>query len=238
MTQIGQFLFRYRNLLGPVLFLIALALSLPKNSVFAPEWNTSFEVMGMAVALLGQALRILTIGYEYIVRGGKHKQVYADNLVQGGVFAHCRNPLYVGNILMAVGLALMVHSYAFLLIAIPLILFTYACIVAAEEAYLLNKFGDAYAEYMRRVSRWWPKFGGFDASTAGMRFNWKRVVVKEYNTTFTLLAAILMLYWWDEYRVSGPAGLPSQGSVIGLLVIWVALYLVVRAFKKTGFIKD
>jgi len=116
MTKIGQFLFRYRNVLGPVLFLIALALSRPGNAVIDSQLGTALTIAGVLLAVLGQLLRVLTIGYEYIVRGGKNKQVYASNLVQGGVFAHCRNPLYVGNILMAVGLALIVHSSAFFLI--------------------------------------------------------------------------------------------------------------------------
>ncbi len=237
MTQIGQFLFRYRNALGPVLFLIALGLSGPGYTSVAPQWGTTLSIAGVILALLGQFLRILTIGYEYIVRGGKNKQVYASNLVQGGVFAHCRNPLYVGNILMAIGLALVVHSYAFVLLVIPAILFTYACIVAAEESYLLGKFGSEYSEYMRRVNRWLPRLTGFAESTQGMRFNWKRVLVKEYNTTFTLLAAMLSLYWWSEYSAHGGVDLPSSQAIVGIFVAWVALYLSVRALKKSGFIK-
>ena len=237
MTKIGQFLFRYRNVLGPVLFLIALALSGPGYAVIAPQLGSALSIAGVVLALLGQLLRMVTIGYEYIVRGGKNKQVYASNLVQGGVFAHCRNPLYVGNILMAVGLALIVHSYAFILLVIPAILFTYACIVAAEESYLLGKFGSEYADYMLRVNRWLPRLTGLGESTAGMRFNWKRVLVKEYNTTFTLLAAMLALYWWSGYSSGGAVELPSSDAMVAIFVAWVALYLGVRALKKSGYIK-
>ena len=237
MTKIGQFLFRYRNVLGPVLFLIALALSQPGSAAIAPQLGTVLSIAGAVLAWLGQLLRMVTIGYEYIVRGGKNKQVYASNLVQGGVFAHCRNPLYVGNILMAVGLALIVHSYAFILIVIPAILFTYSCIVSAEESYLLGKFGDEYADYMRRVNRWLPRLSGLGESTAGMRFNWKRVLVKEYNTTFTLLAAMLALYWWSEYIAGDMSELPSGRAIAGIFVAWVVLYLGVRALKKSGYIK-
>jgi protein-S-isoprenylcysteine O-methyltransferase Ste14 len=237
MTQIGQFLFRYRNVLGPVLFLVAMALSLPVYAVIAPQWGGAFLAAGVLIAVLGQLLRMVTIGYEYIVRGGKNKQAYASNLVQGGVFAHCRNPLYVGNILVAVGLALIVHSYAFILIVIPAILVTYACIVAAEESYLLGKFGGEYADYMQRVRRWLPRLSGFGESTAGMRFNWKRVLVKEYNTTFTLLAAMLALYWWSKFSAGGASELPSGPAIGEIFVAWVTLYLGVRALKKSGYVK-
>jgi len=116
-------------------------------------------------------------------------------------------------------------------------LFTYACIVDAEESYLQGKFGAEYADYMRRVNRWLPRLSGFGESTAGMRFNWKRVLVKEYDTTFTLLAAMLALYWWGEYATAGAAALPASGTIVGIFVAWVALYLAVRALKKSGYIK-
>jgi len=60
-------------------------------------------VMGLAMIILGQGLRILAIGLSYIVRGGRMRRIYAENLVTDGLFSHCRNPLYVGNILIVMG---------------------------------------------------------------------------------------------------------------------------------------
>ena len=61
-------------------------------------------VAGAIVALLGGVVRGVTIGFVYIVRGGRDGKAYADGLVREGIFAHSRNPMYVGNILMAVGI--------------------------------------------------------------------------------------------------------------------------------------
>jgi hypothetical protein len=47
--------------------------------------------LGFVISLVGQLVRILTIGLDYIKRGGKKKTVYAEKLVTTGIFAHCRN---------------------------------------------------------------------------------------------------------------------------------------------------
>jgi len=105
---LGKFFFGYRNVLGPAIFLLALALSRPQYPLGRQDLNIAFDAAGVVLVLLGQLIRVVTIGYEYIVRGGRNRHVYADDLVQGGMFALSRNPLYFGNVLIAVGLALVI----------------------------------------------------------------------------------------------------------------------------------
>ena len=78
----------------------------------------------------------VTIGLAYIIRGGKNKKVYAEDLVTTGIFAHCRNPLYVGNILMLAGVGILSNSLLYVVIMIPFFLFVYQAIVLAEENFL------------------------------------------------------------------------------------------------------
>lgn len=234
MIRFGRFFFRYRNIVGPFLLLSALVMSAPRTRLAGDVLHEILEILGFIAALSGQSLRILTIGYEYIVRGGRNRQVYANDLVQGGVFAHCRNPLYAGNILIVVGFALVIDAIPFFLVVVPTVVFVYMCIVAAEEEYLQDKFGAAYEDYMRRVNRWWPNFTGFRRSVADMRFNWKRVLAKEYNTTFLLLAALVGLHYWRNYRIAGLSTLPSTGEFAAGLTLWLAAYLCIYGMKKAG----
>jgi len=237
MVRLGRFMFRYRNGLFPLVFVLAFFAGRPHYPFGRSDVDFLFDLVGMFIALAGQSLRILTIGYEYIVRGGKDHKVYADKLVQGGMFALCRNPLYTGNLLIAFSLALIIHSYGFYLIFIPFILLAYASIVAAEEDYLRTKFGAEYERYCAHVNRWWPRWSGFAASIEGMRFNWKRVLVKEYNTTFVLIAALVGLDLWSDYESTGPSALPSSASVMIGTTFWLGLYAAVRALKKSGLIR-
>jgi protein-S-isoprenylcysteine O-methyltransferase Ste14 len=237
MVNLGRFLFRYRNGLFPLVFAVALFAGEPQHAFGRPDTDFLLDLAGAAIALAGQALRMLTIGYEYIVRGGKDRKVYADNLVKGGIFAHCRNPLYVGNLLIAFGLAIVIHSFAFYVIFLPFIVVAYVSIVAAEEEYLRTKFGAEYERYCASVNRWWPRWSGYAASTAGMYFNWKRVLIKEYNTTFMLIAGLIGLDLWTEYLISGPSALPTGASMAIGIAVWVGSYALVRALKKSGFVR-
>jgi len=163
---------------------------------------------------------VLTIGYDYIRRGGKDYAVYAERLVQGGVFAHSRNPLYLGNILIVLGLALIASSTYVYLVGLPFFLLAYAAIIAAEEDYLRRKFGAEYEDYCRRVNRLWPDWTGFGKSVEDMEFSWRRVVKKEYNTTFVWLAMALGLKLWDLESLPGPVSTGAVVSYLGCSRCW------------------
>lgn len=237
-VRLGDFLFRYRNALGPAVFVLALVAARPSDPFGRPELGELFAAAGVVVALLGQALRIFTIGLEYIERGGRDRQVYASRLVQGGVFNHCRNPLYVGNILICAGLALMVHSWAFAVVVVGFVVAAYSCIVAAEEAFLRTRFGAEYDRYCQRVNRWWPRWSGWRESVQGMRFHWGRVLVKEYNTLLLLVLALACVQAWSTYRQGGAAALPPPLHLGAAAVLWLAVYLFARWLKKSGTVRD
>ncbi len=76
-------------------------------------------IIGLIITVSGQVIRGATIGLAYIIRGGKNKKVYAEDLVTTGIFAHCRNPLYVGNILMLAGVGVLSNSLLYVIIMIP-----------------------------------------------------------------------------------------------------------------------
>lgn len=235
-ARLGAFFFRYRNVLGPVLFVLALLAGTPDYPFGQARWNRVFDGAGTLLVLLGEALRVLTIGYAYIERGGKDRRVHAIGLVQGGMFGQCRNPLYVGNMLIALGFALIVHSPAFYAIVLPFVLLSYCCIVAAEEAFLAARFGAEYAAYCRRVHRWRPRLAGWKRSIAGMRFNWRRVLVKEYNTIFIATLALVAITFWSDYRIAGATALPRADTMLAGATAWLVLYLLVRSLKKSGYV--
>ena len=236
MIAVGQFLFRFRNAIFPLVMVCALLFARPYYSFGSEAMDWLLDLVGIAMIVAGQALRLLTIGYEYIRRGGRDGRVYAKGLVQGGVFAHCRNPLYVGNILLAVGFLVVIGQWWLIAVGVPLVIFVYIAIVAAEEDYLSREFGDQYAAYQKRVNRWLPNWKGFRESVAPMSFNWQRVLAKEYNTVFAVLAGLLFI---QAYTRSLEGGMSQGGWVLviaigGLLVVG---FLAIRLLKKKGVIR-
>lgn len=227
----GRFFFKFRDFLFPVVFLGLALAGRPAGG----RWEGALDVAGILVALSGQLLRAVVIGLAYIRRGGKNKQVYADSLVQEGIFAHSRNPLYAGNFLALVGFCLVHNSVLCYLVGIPFFALAYLAITAAEEEFLQGKFGAEYAAYCRRVPRFLPSFAGLGATLEGMSFDWRRLLRKEYGSTFAGLSLILALLVWDEHRLHGPAA--AQAMLPAVLSFWAVLvgaYLTVLILKKRG----
>jgi protein-S-isoprenylcysteine O-methyltransferase Ste14 len=233
MIKIGNFLFHYRNGLFPAIYALLVFNSRP---LLENYWLAL--LLGFLVAAAGQLLRAITIGLEYIIRGGRNRQVYAEKLIQGGVFAHCRNPLYVGNFLILLGVGVASNSLLFLAIAIPFFLFAYAAIIAAEENYLRTKFGQEFVEYCARVNRLLPDFSGFRQTLKGMRYNWRRLITAEYGSTYIWLAAIILVTLKNlRVHQAYPPWSPIETALWGALAFVTLAYGVARFLKKKGFLK-
>jgi protein-S-isoprenylcysteine O-methyltransferase Ste14 len=187
-SAIGRLLFRYRNALFPCAFALVL---LPGPRLFSDPLIAL--VAGAALAVLGQSLRAVTIGLEYIIRGGRERRVYARDLVTEGLYAHTRNPMYLGNLLILGGVALASNCWACVATAVPLFAFAYACIVAAEEEFLRDEFGEAFEEYCRRVPRWDVRIDGLAQRVKATPFHWRRLLVKEYGTLCALIGGLSLL---------------------------------------------
>jgi protein-S-isoprenylcysteine O-methyltransferase Ste14 len=233
MVRIGNFFFHYRNGLFPLLYILIFL----NGPAILPDYRLAL-LIGLVVALAGQILRAVTVGLDYIVRGGRNRQVYADRLVHGGIFAHCRNPLYVGNYLILVGVGIASNSLLFLIIGLPFFLFAYWAIIAAEEAFLRGKFGEDFTKYCSRVNRLLPNFSGLSKTLEGMHFNWRRLISAEYGSAYIWMAAIILaslknLWFGGEYDVHNPT---IQTLWLALLLVSVA-YTVARYFKKRGMLE-
>ena len=239
MLPIGHFLFRFRNLLFPLLFL-PLAAILEPAFMEGDNWiDDSLDALGVIVLALGLALRSLVVGLAYIKRGGKDKKVYADALVTDGIFAHSRNPLYLGNILILCGLAMIHSSPWFYLVGLPFLVFAYLCIVVAEETFLSRKFGESYADYVRRTNRFFPSTAGLADTIRGMRFDWKRVIRKEYGTLFGAFTGIVGLLEWEDVRRYGFKA--ESADIRNAFLLWIPvllLYVTARILKKKKLLED
>lgn len=240
MITIGNFFFRYRNFLFLFLYLALFIPSAPlfSEAVFGPNYYWYPIVLGLLITVSGQAIRGATIGLDYIIRGGKDGKVYAENLVTGGMFNHCRNPLYVGNVLMLAGVGVLSNSLLYVGVFIPFFLFIYQAIVLAEENFLRGKFGPAFDEYTKDVNRWVPDLRGIGRTFKSMHFKWKRWILKEYNTQYIWLSGITLILLFLYPQVTG---YDTQLRNILLAVILPLLgfgYLFVRYLKKSGKMKE
>jgi protein-S-isoprenylcysteine O-methyltransferase Ste14 len=76
------------------------------------------------------------------------------HLVLSGPYRFSRNPDYLGQALVTGGLGLLAGSAGVLLALVPALLLVRYDVIAREERYLEEKFGEEYRRFRGRVRRW------------------------------------------------------------------------------------
>jgi protein-S-isoprenylcysteine O-methyltransferase Ste14 len=143
----------------PILFIGALALGclltllipigpgLASPNALALTVGLIFVAIGLALAVF--SARAFRFAGTAVVPGQP-----ATALVTVGPYKVTRNPIYIGSVLVYFGLSIVLTSVWILFLLIPVLMILQTGIVKPEEAYLEQKFGDAYRQYKARVPRW------------------------------------------------------------------------------------
>ncbi len=192
MKKLSKKIFQYRSY-TPLPFLILMF-------IFQEATLTSL-ITGFCIVLIGEFIRLWGVSYagsETRTTGGGVGGTY---LVVSGPFAHVRNPLYFGNIIIYIGIGVMSMAlYPYLLIiAAMFFYFQYFTIIREEESFLRNKFSEQFTDYFNKVPRWMPTFSKYENPgveqppfklNMGLRSE-KRTLQAILLTTITLI----ILYW-------------------------------------------
>jgi protein-S-isoprenylcysteine O-methyltransferase Ste14 len=116
-------------------------------TVFLPlQLNTLWLYGGLIIYLFGIVFTIVAV------------QNFATSpkgmVITKGLYRFSRNPMFIGMLLMEIGLGIVCFSWVYLLLAAMLIISLNAAVLPAEERYLLHRYGDDYRKYMNRTPRW------------------------------------------------------------------------------------
>jgi protein-S-isoprenylcysteine O-methyltransferase Ste14 len=234
----GNLFFKFRNVFFPAFILSFLLFTKPGLFLNNQALDKFVVAAGFIIALLGTIFRSLVIGFAYIKRGGKDGRVYADNLVIKGFYAHVRNPMYIGNFLILTGLGIIYGSIYVYLIVIPLFSFIYLSIVVTEENYLKKQFGKEYEEYCKRVPRFLPNFRGIRKSLSEFRYDWRKVIRKDYGTLFGESVGCYSILLWKNHLLYGfPANKNELTFPVVVFLLIAFGYLTARYLKKSGRLK-
>lgn len=211
---------RYRRLLPIPLGIVALACLTPGVPGGSVALDTLFDIAGIGLCCLGQALRLWAWGSNATV--GKH------GVRQRGPYWLMRHPLYAGNFLILLGLVVIFNNpLAYPLFLLPFA-YLYHVITEMEEARMYRRFGADYQAYrVHSVPRFWPAFAHLPAAfRTTTPFGWWFAWSKEYESCCGWLAGSIALEMYeDTLRYGWTQNWPYTAR--GLLVLVVIGSLVV-----------
>lgn len=157
-------------------------------------------IIGFIIAMTGELIRIWGVswaGSETRTTG----KVGGTYLIVSGPFAHLRNPLYLGNILLYTGLGFM--SFAlfpwFQIFGFLFFSFQYYTIVKEEEKYLEETFGEAFTEYKKNVPRFIPRISRYKVGNLEQpEYELNKGLRSERRSlqAFSIVALTILLIWF------------------------------------------
>ena len=182
-SKIGNFFFKIRSF-TPIPFIFALL-------YFAePVWYTT--TIGTLFIAVGEFLRIWAVGYAGASTRARTLGAARD-LVTTGPYGHVRNPLYLGNFLLSLGVCLIAHVYWLVAVLVVGYFFQYLPIIAIEESYLMESCGRVYQAYRERVPRFVPRFHSY-SEPSPHDFSWTRAIKSEKRTLTAIVCVIGLIF--------------------------------------------
>jgi protein-S-isoprenylcysteine O-methyltransferase Ste14 len=188
LIPVGKVVFANRLLLG--LFVVAIAAFFVR-----PAYSGSAEeyiVKGISVILViaGVILRAWAAGC-----AGNHTRtsnIEAGKLATNGPYAFVRNPIYLGSIVLGVGMVGIVGDWRLSPLCFGTFAALYFVIIPAEEEFLQREYPLEYKVYCRNVRRLLPRFTPW-AGADRTPFAWQPAL-REWQTVIILVSILAFLF--------------------------------------------
>jgi protein-S-isoprenylcysteine O-methyltransferase Ste14 len=185
LTRLGGWLFKHRTAVPLPIALVILMV--PSNSS-----SIAIRVAGIALVAVGEVLRLLAV--RHIGAVSRTRTDRLGPLVASGPFRWVRNPLYIGNIALWIGLTL-TAGLLWLVAPVALLLaLEYHAIVRWEEQLLAARLGEPYRRYVEMVPRWVPRPPSATANIPDAPFTWRATLFSERGTLIAIGVGFLLLW--------------------------------------------
>ena len=211
----------------------------------SPDATWVWPLVCLAVGMAGQKVRGLCVGFTPAGTSGRNTKEgqVAESLNTKGMYSMCRHPLYLGNLLMWLGIVLYMGHLWFAVAFLLVYALYYERIMFAEEQFLRGKFGQAYLDWSSQVPAFWPALGQWKSPDVG--FSLRNVLKREYNGFFAMFLSFAWVDGLHGFREAGlqasffssPACIFQNFWAYALLTAFV-IFLVLRTLKKTTKVLD
>ncbi len=172
----GAICFRLRGLPGLALAATILARYLV-NPI--PERSTAISIAGLLALGFGETMRVWS--RRYIGRRSSTRRARVRFLITGGPFSRVRNPIYIGNLGLALGLPLLAGMPGTALVFFGLHAIVYFLAARHEESVLLQQHPNEGPNYVQNVPAWLPRLNAGGAVPLSPPVPWNEVLKRERN---------------------------------------------------------
>lgn len=234
MERSGNWLFRWRSY--PPLIAVAAAAWAMRDYRFPsdePTHELAWELACLIISLAGLVVRAMVVGYAPPGTSGQNTVggPAAAELNTVGLYSAVRHPLYLGNFLLWLGLALLPRSLSLVVIVALAFWLYYERIMFAEEEFLRRRFGAEFERWAsrtpalvpdpRRRSEWrWPL----------RPFSVRAILRREYSGVLAMASVYTALDLIGNGAATGRAAPDIVGWTV--LTIGVVLYTTLHALKR------
>jgi protein-S-isoprenylcysteine O-methyltransferase Ste14 len=226
----GNWLFRYRSFLPIVIILPGLYLFLiADHDVYS--YLLSYKI-GVVISIIGIIIRAIAVGYSAPNTSGRNttQGQIADSINSSGIYSLSRHPLYLGNYLMWLGLALLTWNLWFCIRFTLLFWLYYERIMFAEEDFLVAKFGSVYEDWATQTAAFIPKLSKWKKPSRP--YSWTKVFYQEKSTWLNLALVLMVFYVSKDFYLGREFSQLSKFSVIVFSIV-LLYYIVVKIIQKT-----
>ena len=237
MAQQGGFLFRWRGYLPLILAPLVIFAMFQSGALEAALGNVveaAWMALSAAVSLLGLAVRAVTIGCAPAGTSGRNaREQRAEQLNTTGIYSVVRNPLYLGNYLMLLGVSLATMVWWLPVIVTLSFILCYERIIFAEEKFLAEKFGSNYQDWTARTPLFVPRLGQW--RRPDLKFSPRNVLRREYNGLYALVVSFTLVELGTDLLGEGMSfaeWLDGDFYWVWIFVAGSLIFLTLRTLKR------
>lgn len=194
MEKSGNWLFKHRGEIPVVLFVLAIpVIYITQTDRLSETLRLVITLAAIGASITGFMIRAISIGTTPKGTSGRNTKQgqVAESLNHEGIYSIVRHPLYLGNYLMWVGIALFTFNLWFALAISLAFWLYYERIMFAEERFLERKFGQTYLDWSLRTPAFLPCFRLYVKNS--MPFSMKSVMRREYSGMLATAAGFVFV---------------------------------------------
>jgi protein-S-isoprenylcysteine O-methyltransferase Ste14 len=196
-----------------------IAPAIDPDSTRGNMWLRLIFASGALMVFLSALLRTWATAYlrtEIVHDASQH----SESLVADGPFCYVRNPLYLANVPMAAGIAVLASRLGWIFMVAAMWLFVYRLILREEDG-LLRTQGESYQAYLKAVPRFFPSLTPRVPSGGGQP-RWGQAIAAEM---FIWLFGVAVLCFAITLNIK----LTGVVAFSGFAIYFIAVHLVKRA---------